>query len=483
MHAGEPLHQRRDPGAVLVRLIEHGVCNGSSWTDKGTVGWQVVGTGIYGGDNAARDVPDRVRVENLRCLTVLEFENRWKVRAHTMKVRAQPHNPGEHAMIERRLRMGLVGGAGGFIGRVHQMAASMDNRIELTAGAFSSSPETSRQAGRELFIPSERVYGSYEEMFARERALPADERIDFVSVVTPNHLHEPIAAAALEAGFHVLCEKPLTTSVDAAKRLRETVRRSGRLFCLMHNYSGYPMIKEARERIRAGRIGEIRKVVVEYPQGWLAGDFASAGVKHQSWKLDPELSGGSCCLGDIGTHAFHLAEYVTGLRIRELCADLATFIDYKPLEDDADILIHFDNGAHGILYASQISINDENSLKIRVYGSLGGLEWQQEEPNTLIVKWPDRPREHVRTGCGNAYLSAAALAATRIPAGHPEGFIEAFANIYRAFRGAVRAVLAGAPAGEVRGDFPTVEDGVREMAFIQAALESHAGTRKWVPLD
>lgn len=377
--------------------------------------------------------------------------------------------------------MGLVGGAGGFIGGVHRMAAALDGEIELVCGAFSSDSERSRATGAALFLPPERVYGSYAEMFAAEKI--RRDPMDFVSIVTPNYLHADVAIAAMKAGFHVLCEKPLTTSCELAQRLVDTVAATGRQFALMHNYSGYPMVKEARERISRGLIGEVRKVVVEYPQGWLAGDFASAGVKHQSWKLDPELAGGSCCLGDIGTHAFHLAEYVTGLRITELCADLSVFIDYKPLEDDANVLLHFDNGARGILYASQISINDENSLSLRIYGSKGGLEWHQEEPNTLIVKWPDRPREIVRTGCGNTYLSEATLKAARIPAGHPEGFIEAVANVYREFASAVRHAGNPGTCAPPEFDFPTVMDGFREIAFIRTAWESQRSEQKWIPLS
>jgi predicted dehydrogenase len=375
--------------------------------------------------------------------------------------------------------MGLVGGAGGFIGQVHRMAAAIDGEIELVCGAFSSSPEKSRAAGEALYLPPERVYASYQEMLAQEQGRA--DGMDFVSIVTPNFLHAEIATAAMRAGFHVLCEKPMTTDLASANELARTVAETGKHFCLMHNYSGYPMVKEARERIRNGSIGDIRKVVVEYPQGWLAGDFASAGVKHQSWKLDPELSGGSCCLGDIGTHAFHLTEYVTGLRVTELCSDLSVFVDYKPLEDDANILLHFDNGARGILYASQVSINDENSLAFRIYGSKGGLEWHQEEPNTLIAKWPDRPRETVRTGSGNAYLTHASLGSTRIPAGHPEGFVEAFANIYLEFGRAVRESAAGTPSADY--DFPNVTDGVREVAFVKAAWDSQRSTtEKWTPL-
>ncbi|MBT7298913.1 MAG: Gfo/Idh/MocA family oxidoreductase [Victivallales bacterium] len=380
----------------------------------------------------------------------------------------------------RKVRMGLVGGAGGFIGQVHRMAAGLDGEIELVCGAFSSSPEKSREAGAALYLPPERVYGSCQEMLSREKG--RDDGMDFLSIVTPNHLHAEIATAALLAGFHVLCEKPMTTNLASAEQLVHTVAETGKHFCLMHNYSGYPMVKEARERIRNGSIGDIRKVLVEYPQGWLAGDFASAGVKHQSWKLDPELAGGSCCLGDIGTHAFHLAEYVTGLQVTELCADLSVFVDYKPLEDDANILLHLSNGARGILYASQVSINDENSLAFRIYGSKGGLEWHQEEPNTLIAKWPDRPREVIRTGSGNAYLSAAALGTTRIPAGHPEGFVEAFANIYWEFARAVRESVM-APTSRAAHDFPSAVDGLRGIVFVNAAWESQRSTgQKWFPL-
>ena len=378
----------------------------------------------------------------------------------------------------RKVRMGLVGGAGGFIGQVHRMAAGLDGEIELVCGAFSSSPEKSREAGAALYLPPERVYGSCQEMLSREKG--RDDGMDFLSIVTPNHLHAEIATAALLAGFHVLCEKPMTTNLASAEQLVHTVAETGKHFCLMHNYSGYPMVKEARERIRNGSIGDIRKVLVEYPQGWLAGDFASAGVKHQSWKLDPELAGGSCCLGDIGTHAFHLAEYVTGLQVTELCADLSVFVDYKPLEDDANILLHLSNGARGILYASQVSINDENSLAFRIYGSKGGLEWHQEEPNTLIAKWPDRPREVIRTGSGNAYLSEAALGSTRIPAGHPEGFVEAFANIYTEVADVISARILGREPDPLAFSFATVEDGALGMKFVEAALKSSAEGSVWV---
>ncbi|NOY81912.1 MAG: Gfo/Idh/MocA family oxidoreductase [Kiritimatiellaeota bacterium] len=386
--------------------------------------------------------------------------------------------------MRRKLRMGMVGGGGGFIGRVHRMAAALDNEIELVCGVFSSLPERSAEAGAELFLPADRVYSSVEEMFRREAVLAAGERMDFVSIAVPNYLHASIALAALEAGFHVICEKPMATSVADARRMVEAVHRAGRLFCLMHNYSGYPMVKEARSRALAGELGQIRKVVVEYPQGWMAGRFASAGVKNRTWKIDPELAGGSCCVADIGTHAHQLAEYATGLRITDVCADLSCFIDFKSLEDDANMLVRFDNGARGILYASQISTGEANAIRLRVYGSKSGIEWFQEDPNHLVVKWPDRPREILKAGAGNIDLHEATRKACRIPHGHPEGFIEAFANLYREFAGALRRVLEdGASPVEAGGDYPRVEDGLRGLAFIRAALDSHRSDVKWTPVE
>lgn len=385
--------------------------------------------------------------------------------------------------MKRKVRMGMVGGGGGFIGRVHRMAAALDNEIELVCGAFSSSPERSAEAGRQLFLPPERVYASYEEMFRREADLPEGERMDFVSIAIPNYLHAPVALAALDAGFHVLCEKPMATTVDDARAMVEAVRRTDRLFCLMHNYSGYPMVKEARSRALAGELGEIRKVVVEYPQGWMAGRFASAGVKRRTWKIDPELAGGSCCVADIGTHAHQLAEYTTGLRITQVCADLSCFIDFKPLEDDANMLVRFDNGACGILYASQVSIGEANGLHLRIYGSKSGVEWHQEDPNHLVVKWPDRPRQILKAGAGSNDLHELTRNACRIPHGHPEGFIEAFANLYHEFAGALTRVLEeGVSPADAGGDFPGVDDGLRGLAFIRAALDSHASDVKWTPV-
>jgi predicted dehydrogenase len=361
--------------------------------------------------------------------------------------------------------MGMVGGGrGAFIGAVHRMAATLDGAIELAAGAFSADPEKSRLSGRDLFLPEPRVYGSYLDMLEKEKALAPGERIDFVVIVTPNHEHFPPAKAALLAGFPVMCDKPLALNLGEARELRDLVRKSGLLFGLTHNYSGYPMVKEARRRVAAGDLGAIRRVVAEYAQGWLASPLEARGQKQASWRTDPARAGASCCVGDIGTHAAHLVEYVTGLRIEELASELTTFVPGRALDDDASILLRLEGGARGLLWASQIAIDEENGLRLRVYGEKGSLEWGQEEPNSLVLKWPDRPREVVRTGVNYGRLSREALGASRLPAGHPEGYIEAFANLYREFAAAL--VDGGKP------DVPSVEDGVRGMAFIEACVES-----------
>jgi len=377
--------------------------------------------------------------------------------------------------------MGMVGGGkGAFIGAVHRMAATLDNQIELVCGAFSSDPKRSRESGRELFLPDNRAYGSYGEMFARERVLPEGERMDFVAIVTPNHLHFPVAAEALKAGFPVMCDKPMTIDLAEAKRLRTLVRKSGLLFGLTHNYTGYPLVKQAREMVRKGALGKIRKIVVEYPQGWLATPLEQSGQKQADWRTDPKRAGASCCMGDIGTHAENLAEYITGLHIKELCADLTTFVKGRKLEDDGNVLVRFEGGAKGVLYASQISVDEENALTIRVYGEKGGLEWCQEEPNTLILKWIDKPRQILRAGANyGGRLGKAALANSRLPCGHPEGFIEAFANLYHNFALALRAKLQGKKPAPEHLDFPTVDDGVRGMAFIETVVKSAKSNSKW----
>ena len=377
--------------------------------------------------------------------------------------------------MKRKLRMGMVGGGrGAFIGAVHRMAARLDGTIELACGAFSSDPERSRASGADLLLPDNRVYGDYREMIEREAELPAEEKMDFVAIVTPNDQHHGPAKLALEAGFPVMCDKPLCLNMDEAKELEATVEKTGLLFGLTHNYTGYPMVKEARQRVRAGELGKIRRVVAEYPQGWLATSLESTGQKQANWRTDPKRAGASCCVGDIGTHAANLTEYVTGLPIEEVSAELSTFVDGRPLDDDASVLLRLADGARGVLWASQIAIDEENGLNLRVYGEKGSLEWHQEEPNTLLLKWPDKPRELVRAGANYARLSPASLGATRLPAGHPEGYVEGFANLYRSF---AAALLEGGETAAT--DCPTVTDGVRGMAFIEATVSSSHGNAKW----
>ena len=356
--------------------------------------------------------------------------------------------------------MGMVGGGeGAFIGQVHRMAAALDGEIELVCGAFSSDPERSRRSGAALYLPQSRVYDDFRIMMATESKLPADERMQFVAIVTPNHLHFPIAEAALHAGFHVLCDKPATFNLEESLRLRESVMDSGLLYGLTHTYAGYPLVKEARSRVAGGELGAIRKVVVEYPQGWLSKREEEQGNKQAAWRLDPTRAGVSSCMGDIGVHAAHLAEYVSGLRICELCSDLTAFVPGRELDDDGAVLLRFNNGARGVLHASQVSVGEENAISIRIYGEKGGLEWRQQEPNTLWLKWPDRPTEILRTAGG--YLGDLAAVNTRTPMGHPEGYLEAFANVYRNFLLALTSVQDGKKVKESNFDYPTVQDGVR----------------------
>lgn len=378
--------------------------------------------------------------------------------------------------------MGMVGGGrGAFIGGVHRMAAALDGQIELVCGAFSSDPEKSKASGEDFFLPPDRVYGSYAEMIEKEKELPEGERMDFVSIVTPNHVHYGPAKMALENGFHVVCDKPLSFNMEEAKELEALVEKTGLIFALTHNYTGYPMVKQAKAMIANGDIGTVRKIVVEYPQGWLTEKVEANNTNKQaSWRTDPSKSGIAGAMGDIGTHAENLAEYITDLQITELCADISTFVEGRQLDDDGNILLHFDNGAKGILHASQISAGEENNLNIRIYGTKAGLQWFQMEPNSLYVKWLNKPMEVMRTGVGDLYPSAQAH--TRIPAGHPEGYLEAFANIYRNFAYCVRARLQGEEVDEVYRDFPSVSDGVRGMNFIYKAIESGKSDRKWVKM-
>ena len=384
--------------------------------------------------------------------------------------------------MNRKLRMGMVGGGqGSFIGGVHRIAAAIDGHIELVCGAFSSTAEKSRVSGRELYLPDERIYADFKEMIEQEKARPEGDRMDFVSIVTPNHMHFPPAKLALENGFHVVSDKPATFSLEEAKELQALVESTGLIYALTHNYTGYPMVKEAKHLIRSGKIGDIRKVVVEYPQGWLGEMLEQSGQKQASWRTDPDKAGISNCMGDIGTHAENLAEYITGLQITELCADLTAFGEGRTLDTDGNVLLRFNNGAKGVLHASQISIGEENAFKIYVYGDKGGLEWHQMNPNTLLVKWPDRPVEIYRTG--HDYLSEAAQHNTRLPAGHPEGYLEAFANLYRNFAMTLQARLDGKEPSELDTDFPTIEDGVRGMAFVKNVVESSKSNEKWYKFE
>jgi predicted dehydrogenase len=379
--------------------------------------------------------------------------------------------------MTQKLKMGMVGGGrDAFIGAVHRMAARLDGRIELVAGAFSSDPAKSRASGEELGLDPSRVYPDYETMAAAESKLPEAERIDFVSIVTPNNVHFPPAKKFLEARFHVVCDKPMTYDLAEAKALRDLVKSTGKVFALTHNYTGYPMVKEARELVRNGELGKILKVVAEYPQGWLIQPIDAEGHKGAAWRTDPSRTGASSCIGDIGTHAENLGRYITGLKIDELCADFTTFVAGRRLEDDGNLLIRYQGGARGVLYASQVSVGEENNLIIRVYGTKASLEWHQEHPNELTVKYQEAPRKIYRRG--NGYVSDIAKRFTRIPSGHPEGFIEAFANIYLEAARAIEAVKEGKSIPP-DVDYPTVEDGVLGMAFIATAVASAKNGSTW----
>jgi predicted dehydrogenase len=384
--------------------------------------------------------------------------------------------------MKRKIRMGMIGGSSdGFIGNVHRMAAVLDGQIELVCGAFSSDAKRSKQTGEALYLDPSRVYGTYDEMITKEKNLPADVRMDFVSVVTPNHLHFLPSQLSMENGFHVLCEKPLAFSSKEAEQMEQLVNKTGLVFGVTHNYTGYPMVKEAKALIKAGELGKIRKVMVEYPQGWLSERIEAGGQKQAGWRTDPKQAGISCCVGDIGTHAENLAEYITGLKITSLSADISTFVKGRLLDDDASILIRFDNGAKGTIVASQIASGEENELKIRVYGENGGLEWLQSDPNNLILKKSDGPKCIIKTGAGKSYLSEHALAHTRLPGGHPEGYIESMANLYRNFAFAVDAYQNKTKQNSLY-DFPGVADGVLGMKFIEAVIESGKNNSKWITL-
>lgn len=382
--------------------------------------------------------------------------------------------------MRRKIRMGMVGGGeGSFIGAVHRIAANLDGQIELVCGCFSSHPENSLATGRALYLPDNRIYSSYQEMIEKEALLPEGERMDFISIVTPNHVHFDPAMKALEHGFHVALDKPMTFTLEEAEVLRDKVNETGKLLLLTHTYTGYPMVKEARERVRRGDLGKIRRIYVEYPQGWLSTDCADIN-KQAAWRVDPKRSGKAGCMGDIGTHAFHLAEYITGLRAVEICGELNTFVPGRLLDDDGAALIRYEGGAKGVLTACQVAVGVENGLNIRVYGEKGGLEWRQEEPNTMVMRWQDRPVEIIRTS--NGYMSAIAAHNSRTPGGHPEGYLEAFANLYRNFALALGAILDGKEPASQTLDFPSAEDGVRGMRFIEAIVSTGSTESKWIKI-
>lgn len=372
------------------------------------------------------------------------------------------------------------GGKDAFIGAVHRIAANMDGLIELCCGALSVNPEVAIESGKMLFLPEDRIYTNYEDMIRTESKLPADKRMDFVTIVTPNFAHFAPAMMALDHGFHVVIEKPMTFTLDEAKQLSKKVEETGLQLCLTHTYSGYPMVKQARAMVQGGALGKVRKVIVEYPQGWLSRLSEREGNAQAAWRTDPKKSGKSGCMGDIGTHAAHLTEYITGLKITHLCADLNTMVEGRHLDDDGNVLLKFDNGAAGVLVASQIAAGEENALKIRVYGELGGVEWAQHEPNTLIAKWLDQPTQILRAGANyTGVLSSFATHNCRTPGGHPEGYLEAFGNIYRNFALTLGAKIDGRQPSKEMLDFPRVDEGVRGMAFIDNVVKSSASKEKW----
>ena len=373
------------------------------------------------------------------------------------------------------------GGIGSFIGGVHRLAANLDGQIELVCGAFSSSPEKSKKTGEQLFLDPDRVYGSFKEMMEEEAKLPEGERMDFVSIVTPNHVHAEPALLAMEKGFPVIIDKPLCFDMDEAKAIQKKVKETGLPFALTHTYTGYPMVKQARHMVKNDDIGTIRKITVEYPQGWLSEKLEADDNKQASWRTDPSKSGKAGAYGDIGTHAANMAEYVSGLQVTKVLSQLSKIVEGRLLDDDASVLLEFEGGVPGVLACSQVSAGEENNIKVRVYGEKGGLEWQQEDNNSLVVKWQGKPNQIYRTGADNGgYLSEAAMANTRVPAGHPEGYLEAFANIYRNFAMHLRAHSAGEEHNMEIYDYPDVDEGVHGMALVDAVVESTEKGNVWI---
>jgi predicted dehydrogenase len=380
--------------------------------------------------------------------------------------------------MSRKLRMAMIGGGkDAFIGAVHRIALNMDGQVELVAGALSVNPEVAVESGKLLFLDESRIYTDYKVLLEKEAAMPSDKRIDFVSIVTPNFVHFEPAMMALEKGFNVVIEKPITFTLEEAQQLKAKVEETGLSLLLCHTYTGYPMVKQAKQLLKSGAIGKIRKVYVEYPQGWLSTLLEAAGNAQASWRTDPKKSGKAGCMGDIGTHAFNLAEYITGLEVTHICADINIVVEKRLLDDDGAAFLKFNSGATGVLMATQIAAGEENNVKIRVYGEKGGIEWKQEDANTLLVKWLDKPTEIYRTGGG--YNSSFAAHNTRVPAGHPEGYLEAFGNLYRNFILTVRAKINGEQPKEEWLDFPSVKEGVRGMAFVNNVIESGESDVKW----
>jgi len=384
--------------------------------------------------------------------------------------------------MKRKLRMGMIGGGkGAFIGAIHRHAAALDGLIELSCGALSSRPDNAIASGKELFLPDDRNYASYEEMIKTEASLPADKKMDFVAIVTPNHVHFDPAKMAMEHGFDVVLDKPISFTLEEAKALKAIQEKTGRILALTHTYSGYPLVKHARQMVSEGTFGNIRKVYVEYPQGWLSKLSEKDGNAQAAWRTDPTRSGKAGCMGDIGTHAAHLAEYVSGLRISHVCANLNIVVEGRMLDDDGDVLLRFENGASGMLFATQVAAGEENAIKVRVYGEKGGVEWSQYDPNTLLVKWLDQPTQLLRAGGNYGALSSFALHNSRTPGGHPEGYLEAFANIYKNFALTCAARNEGTTPTPEMLDFPNVEDGIRGMAFIDNVVLSSQSSVKWIP--
>ena len=384
-------------------------------------------------------------------------------------------------MSHRKLRMGMVGGGkDAFIGAIHRIAANMDGLIELVCGALSMNKDTAIESGKMLFLPENRTYTSYEEMFIAESKLPEGERMDFVTIVTPNFVHFAPAMMALEYGFNVVIEKPITFTLDEAKQLKTKLDETGLMLLLTHTYSGYPMVKEAKQLVKSGAFGKIRKIYAEYHQGWLSKLSEREGNAQAAWRTDPSKSGKSGCMGDIGTHAAHLAEYISGLKITQLNASLNTVVEGRLLDDDGAILLRFEDNATGVLSATQVAAGEENALKIRVYGENGGLEWNQQEPNTLTLRWSDKPAQTYRAGAGyGAWESTYATHNTRTPGGHPEGYLEAFGNLYRNFALTLSAKINNEEAKPEWLDFPGIEDGIRGMAFIENVVASSRSLEKW----